>query len=139
MKVRLATRAVGKGVSDPTSMDDVRAGVKMPWVELDGHRFSDLAEARVEMAHNGVLHTFVTFQFIGPVEIVYLGRDGEEIGTVETTGDKLPAVIDGNTIFDVPDSVPSARIEASKDMKEWCRDGSGNVVSPWRGDDVLPS
>lgn len=131
MKVRLATKAVGNGTQPVESMDDVRAGIKMPWVELDGHRFEDLAEARIEMASNGALRTYVTFQFIGPVEIVYVDRDGNEISSIPVDGGVLPEVIDRHTYMEVPDEIHPALIEASKQVDKIYRDGSGNVKQGW--------
>jgi hypothetical protein len=66
------------GVDFADSVDEVRAGLNLEWVEVDGHRFEDVVSAELK-AEEGF--TTLHVEFIGTVEVVYLGRDGQELGS----------------------------------------------------------
>jgi hypothetical protein len=58
-------------------LSQVTAGLNLEWVEVDGPRFEDVASVdfRPEAGF-----TTVKVEFIGTVEVVYLGREGRELG-----------------------------------------------------------
>jgi len=138
VKIRIATRAVGKQGRVVETMDDVQAGVKIPWVELDGTKYSDLVNATIEVDRSSVLRTAITFEFIGPVELVYVDGDGAEIGSVVTDPGSLPRVLDRNTWIPVPDEIHPAALAASQEHDKHIRNGKGDIRPAW-GDDGLPT
>lgn len=79
MKIRIAQQ--GWGHDGPAkSLEEVRAGVKLPWIELDGHRLSDIASVEFRAATTEFGMATMTVELLGPVEIVYIGADGQPLG-----------------------------------------------------------
>lgn len=77
-RVRIAQRG-WHGAAPASHVDDVQVGVKLPWVELDGHRYDDLVSAAVRFADDEATLPELTLQVIGPVAIVYVDSDGEPL------------------------------------------------------------
>lgn len=119
MRIRIATKAlpkVGVHPDNMKSLDDVIGGVKIPWVELDGHRYDELTDAAIEVkfGHSQFQENRLSFGLIGPVEIVYLHGD-VEIGSVVADLTKLPDRMDSDTLVPPPDEVRPALPEPSHD------------------------
>lgn len=90
-RVRIAQKG-WKGSGPAESADDVAVGLGVLWVEIDGHRFEEVFEAQVVARHDEFTPgAALTFQLIGPVEIVYVGADGEELSSVEARETPLMA------------------------------------------------
>lgn len=69
------------------SAEDVQVGIGIHWVEIDGHRFDAVLRARVVAAHDEITAgPTLVLQLIGPVEIVYVDSDGNEIGVPDLRG-----------------------------------------------------
>lgn len=63
-----------------TSLDEVQCGVDLLWVEIDGHRFESVVDAKVgSIDWESVTVPAVTVRIAGPVEIVYCSPDGEPL------------------------------------------------------------
>jgi len=87
MRVRIAMLGVGDGTVAET-VEDVTIGVKVPWVELDGHRFEDIVAATFEAAGDGISTCRLVLEPIGRVELVYVDHDGDPLpGNAETVDD----------------------------------------------------
>lgn len=131
MKIRVATRAVGKGGGKVETMDDVHGGLKIPWVELDGVKYDDVINATIEVQRGSMLRTQITFEFIGPIEIVYVDKDGVEIGSVSTYPGSIPQTLDCNTYIEVPPEIEPGVIEASKESDRYILTGGGELKPGW--------
>jgi len=116
MKIRIATQAIPKpGISreDIETLDDVRFGAKIPWVELDGHRFEDLTGAQVNIraGYDDATIASLTLDLVGPVEVVYLVGD-RVVGSAPTPVDRLPAEMGPQTaVMPAPDGPVVDRFE----------------------------
>ena len=89
MRVRIAMRGYSK-VGPTEVVEDVIAGVKLPWVELDGHRIhagQGLISAEFNAAVDDLSVTNIVLTVSGPVELVYVDRLGLPLGRV----DEIPA------------------------------------------------
>lgn len=75
MKVRIAMQGINNG-DTPGTVEEVTHGVRMPWIELDGHRFQDVISARFEAGKDEVSSCELILRVIGPVELVYTDGRG---------------------------------------------------------------
>jgi hypothetical protein len=91
-KVRLAQRGWHHESAAKTA-EEVEVGVDLLWVEIDGHRFSDVVSAEYRIAE-GVNVPVITVEVIGPVEIVYLDKDGNEFEGVTSTVKRVPEMFE---------------------------------------------
>jgi hypothetical protein len=91
MKIRIAMKGWSKFGPAETA-DEVRIGVGVPWVEVDGHRITEVVKAEIKTTEDGFQE--VTVSLIGPVEIVYVGRDGEPLPGVHAQPEELPETLD---------------------------------------------
>lgn len=73
MKIRIATKA-WQGTGAASTRHETEFGIGPMWVELDGHRTSDLVSAVVETSEHGV--SVVTIKFLAAAEMVLVGPDG---------------------------------------------------------------
>jgi hypothetical protein len=67
------------GRAAATDAEDVVVGVKLPWVELDGVRYTDVTSARFVADDEGVATCQLVLDVIGAVEIVYTDSKGEPL------------------------------------------------------------
>lgn len=79
MKITIAQQGWA-GSTPAKSLEEVRAGVKLPWIELDGHRLSDIAAVAFRAAGDEFGKATMTVELLGPVEIVYVGENGQPLG-----------------------------------------------------------
>lgn len=81
-RIRIAQRA-WEGASAVDRIGPQTVGVDLMWVEIDGVRITDVIAAKVAFADGKDTVPSVTVRPYGTVEIVYVGRDGQEIGSSE--------------------------------------------------------
>lgn len=79
-KVRIATYGYRAGSGRAETLDEVTHGIRIPWVEIDGHRFDAITHAVIDLGKDDVTSVEVTVAVIGPVELVYVDADGNELG-----------------------------------------------------------
>lgn len=82
--IRIAQQ--GRGRSAPAeTLEEVVAGIGCHWVEVDGVRLTaaehGLASAQFAATNGEFSVPTLVLSVIGPVEVVYLGADGEELGS----------------------------------------------------------
>ena len=83
------------------SLDEFVAGYGVHWVEVDGVRWTaeqGLTEVDLRIAHDEFNGAVVTLHTFGPVEIVYLGVDGEPLGPGRRSPSTIPSHFDHTTI-----------------------------------------
>ena len=68
----------GWGARGPAeNSDEIVAGVRLPWIELDGHRISDgVVSAEFVASKEDISRCKLTLEIMGPIEIVYIDKDG---------------------------------------------------------------
>jgi hypothetical protein len=89
-------RGVGQRGGDCASLDEVAVGVRCMWVELDGHRIDAIISATFTASVNpdDLASCHLTLDVLGPVELVYVNRDGDIIpGTEEIPADHAPILL----------------------------------------------
>lgn len=101
VRIRIAQKAACNG-GNCESMDDVIAGYAMPWIELDGHRITDVAAATFTAGRGEIQGVTLTLDAIGPVQLVYIDHDGNEIGEVEHPDPGAIGRIDSATVIERP-------------------------------------
>lgn len=78
-RIRLAQRG-WDGDHAAETMDDVGAGIGLLWVEIDGHRFEGVVRADFTADKVDAMIPLLHLEIIGPVEIIYIGKDGQPLG-----------------------------------------------------------
>lgn len=79
--IRIAQKA-WKGMQHATEMGPDVVGLDLMWVEIDGHRIDWVHAAEIRAASREFSVPEITVAIIGTVEIVYVDKDGNEIGHV---------------------------------------------------------
>lgn len=106
------------GASAADEITPSTVGLNLPWVEIDGHRITDLFGASIavgaERGQIGVPH--LTIDLIGTVELVYLDKDGNEIGAQHAD----PRGLVGNTyeyqsVYPIPEPADIDMIATERD------------------------
>lgn len=82
MIIRIAQKGITADSGTARSLKEVVAGVAMQWIELDGHRFSDVISADLKIGPDEFMKTRLELEIHGPVELVYVDHEGEELGGV---------------------------------------------------------
>lgn len=72
-------RAIATDGVHATEPENIVAGVHCLWVELDGHRFEDVVSATFKAAEDSLVGCRLVLEPIGPVELVYVGADDQEL------------------------------------------------------------
>lgn len=76
-KHTLRIAQIGWGIDRAAGhVDEVSAGVRCMWIEIDGNRFDNLIEAHIKIRDNEFTTPVVTMEFAAPIEIVYTDSDG---------------------------------------------------------------
>lgn len=84
MRIRIAQKG-WRGAEAAKTLEEVGVGVTLPWIELDGVRFTDIASVQFLATKDGFGEARMTVELLGSIEVVYLGADGEPLGAVEMT------------------------------------------------------
>lgn len=79
MRIRIAQQGWA-AVQAAKNLEEVKAGIRLPWVELDGVRLTDIASVEFSAGADEFGQARMTIELLGPVEIVYVGPDGEPLG-----------------------------------------------------------
>jgi hypothetical protein len=100
MRIRIAQKG-WRGAEQARTLEEVQVGVTLPWVELDGVRFTDIAGVEFSASKDGFGEARLTIDLLGSIEVVYVGPDGEDLGAVEMTVGQMLAAgrIDAQTPF----------------------------------------
>lgn len=78
-KIRIAQKG-WYGGSHAETAEDVAVGIGVLWVEIDGHRLADITSVSFRAARDEITMPILEVDVIGPVEIVYCDKDGNELG-----------------------------------------------------------
>lgn len=99
-KIRIATYGHARG-GRAASVEEVTCGIRVPWVEIDGHRFDAITHAVIDFGKDDLASCEVTLGVIGPVEVVYVDAEGDPLpGAPSPLVD--PATGYGSTMAGVP-------------------------------------
>lgn len=86
MRIKVAQQLVREGA--PLTAADGRAheatGIFIPWIEIDGHRITDLRTVDISM---GAKSTSVVVDFMASAEIVFVDKEGAELAIVDEPAD----------------------------------------------------
>jgi hypothetical protein len=94
-RVRVAMKGWNRSQA-ATTPDEVSSGVMMPWVEIDGVKYDAVTHAEFHADEHDFSRLTVTIGVLGPVDLVYLGPDGEEL--VSEPGDVAGDRFDSETM-----------------------------------------
>lgn len=79
MKITIAQQGWA-GSQAAKSLEEVRVGLKLPWIELDGVRLTDITAVEFRAAADEFSTASMTVELLGPVEVVYVDKDGQPLG-----------------------------------------------------------
>lgn len=65
------------------TLDEVQCGIGVHWVEIDGQRYEHVVSAHVRAAKSQLTRATLVVQLVGPIELVYVDDDGNELGARE--------------------------------------------------------
>lgn len=86
------------GSEQATTGDEVDAGVALPWVEIDGVKYGAITHAEFHADKGAFNETLLTIGFLGPVSIVYLDKDGNELAVDENVKPPLDPIDSGRML-----------------------------------------
>lgn len=151
--LRIAQRG-WNGSQPARTLDEVGIGLQCLWIELGGVRCENVAEVEFA-ARNAFTTPRVTLEWIGPVEIVYVGADGQilgsqfadpaDIGTLNADAETpRPAQPDLVQVMTERDTWRARALKAEQDLRAcWDQHGIGLEPAPDRihacppGDETL--
>lgn len=126
MKIRLGQQG-WKGSTPAETLDEVFVGLKLLWVELDGHKFEDVISAEFRADVDDIGQIGLVVKPIGSFEVVYVGQDGEELGSTRVLTNDAPGL--GKFEYDT-------FIERPPDA---LRDYLDHAIRTWRADTEHPA
>lgn len=151
--IRIATQAWA-GAEPATTIEETVIGLHLPWVELGGVRVSNVASAAIDLAGRASSgpsavpgeggFAEVTVVFVAPVEVVYVGEDGEPLAPGEQVS-QWPAEFGYQALVERGvDTRPTANVLlaqareslASEDLVD--RTAVADRITAYLGDDYPP-
>lgn len=98
-RIRIAQQGWA-GIRAAERIEDITAGIRLLWVEIDGCRIEDVSHAHFSAANDLTL-PIMEVGVIGYVEIVYLGADGTELASRWVRPEAL-GELDANALVPIP-------------------------------------